>query len=44
MIRSKRLELGLEEAGAEKEADEADEIAGEMARVTASSGAEEAVD
>ena len=44
MIRSKRLELGFEEAGAQKEADEPEEIAGEMARVTASSGAEEAVD
>lgn len=44
MIRSKRLELGLEEAGTEKETDEPEEIAGEMARVTASSGAEEAVD
>ena len=44
MIRSKRLELGFEEAGVEKDADEADEIAGEMARVTAASGAEEAVD
>lgn len=44
MIRSKRLELGIDEAGAEKGIDEAGEIAGEMARVTASSGAEEAVD
>jgi len=44
MIRSKRLELGIEEAGAEKGIDEAGEIAGEMARVTASSGTEEAVD
>ena len=44
MIRSKRLELGLEEAAAEKGENEADLIAAEMARVTAPSGADEALD
>lgn len=44
MIRSKRLELGLEEAAAEKGENEADLIAAEMARATAPSGADEALD
>lgn len=44
MIRSKRLELGLEEGSAEKGADDAEATAEEMARVTASPGAEEALD
>jgi hypothetical protein len=44
MIRGKRLELGLEEAAAEKGDDEGDLVAAEMARVTAASGAEEALD
>ena len=44
MIRSKRLELGLEEAAAEKGEDEADLIAAEMGRVTAPSGADGALD
>jgi hypothetical protein len=44
MIRSKRLELGLEEAAAEKGENDADLIAAEMARSTAPSGAEEALD
>jgi hypothetical protein len=44
MIRSKRLELGLEEAAAEKGDDEADLIAAAMAQATAPSGADEAVD
>lgn len=44
MIRSKRLELGLEEAAAEKGEDEAGLITAEMAQATAASGADEAVD
>lgn len=44
MIRGKRLELGLEEAAAEKGDDEGDLVAAEMARVTATSGADEALD
>jgi len=44
MIRSKRLELGLEEAAAEKGENEADLIAAEMAQATAPSGADEALD
>jgi len=44
MIRSKRLELGLEEAAVEKGADDAESIVAEMARATAPSGADEALD
>lgn len=44
MIRSKRLELGLEEAAAEKGENDADLIAAEMAQATAPSGADEALD
>ncbi|GEM_PF-2954808 len=44
MIRGKRLELGLEEAAAEKGGDDGDLVAAEMARVTATSGADEALD
>lgn len=44
MIRSKRLELGFDEAGAQAGADESQDIAVEMARVTAAPGAEETVD
>jgi hypothetical protein len=44
MIRSKRLELGLVEDAAEKGEDEAGLITAEMARVTAPSGTDEAVD
>lgn len=44
MIRSKRLELGLEEAAVEKGADDAEAIVAEMAQVTAPSGADEALD
>ncbi len=44
MIRGKRLELGLEEAAAEKGDDDGDLVAAEMARVTATSGADEALD
>lgn len=44
MIRSKRLELGLEEAAAEKGENDADLIAAEMARSTAPSGTDEALD
>lgn len=44
MIRSKRLELGLEEASVEKGADDAEAIIAEMARATAPSGADEALD
>ena len=44
MIRSKRLELGLEEAAAEKVVDDTDLIVTEMARVTAPSGADEALE
>ena len=44
MIRSKRLELGLEEAAAEKVVDDTDLIVTEMARVTAPAGADEALE
>lgn len=44
MIRSKRLELGLEEAAVEKGENDADLIAAEMARATAPCGADEALD
>lgn len=44
MIRSKRLELGLEEAAAEKGEYETDLVAAEMAQATAPSGAAPAVD
>lgn len=44
MIRSKRLELGLDDALTGQGADDANEIVAEMARATAPPGAEEAVD
>lgn len=44
MIRSKRMEMGLEEDSPEKGTDDAQDTLEEMARVTASSGAEEALD
>lgn len=44
IIRSKRLELGLDEASTENGADDNGAITAEMARVTASSGTEETLD
>lgn len=44
MIRGKRLELGLEDGSMENGADDREATAAEMARVTAPSGAEEALD
>lgn len=44
MIRGKRLELGLGETAAEKADNDTDLIVAEMARVTAPSGADEALD
>lgn len=44
IIRSKRLELGLDEGSTENGADDNGAITAEMARVTISSGAEKALD